>query len=77
MVTNKDWEEKMLKLEDCSAEALSVAVDFMYGIAIPMDFTGLSELLYISNLFMMENLAEVVGQRFVVAKEHCGNHPGC
>ena len=77
MVMSKDWDGKRLKLEDCSAEALSVAVDFMYGIAIPLDFTELSELLYIANLFMMENLAEVVVQRFVVTKENCGSQPGC
>ena len=31
---SKDWMEKRersVQLEDCSAEALSVAVDFMYG----------------------------------------------
>ena len=35
MMMSKDWmekREKRVKLEDCSAEALGVAVDFMYGI---------------------------------------------
>merc|ERR1719500_71073 len=73
MMMSKDWmekREKRVKLEDCSAEALGVAVDFMYGINIPVDFTGLRELLHIADLFMMENLTEVVVQRFVVTKEN-------
>ena len=73
MMMSKDWmekREKRVKLEDCSAEALSVAVDFMYGINIPVDFTGLRELLHIADLFMMENLTEVVVKRFVVTKEN-------
>ena len=35
-----------------------------------MSFTGLTELLHIANLFVMENLAEEVVQRFVVTKEN-------
>ena len=62
--------EKRIKLEDCSAKALSVAIDFMYGIDIPIDFTGLTDLLHISDLFMMENLTEVVVQRFVLTNEN-------
>ena len=53
MMMSKDWmekREKRVKLEDCSAEALGVAVDFMYGINIPVDFTGLRELLHIADL---------------------------
>jgi len=73
MLMSKDWMEKKakrVKFEDCSARALSVAVDFMYGINIPMDFTGLRELLHIADLFMMENLTEVVVRRFVLTKEN-------
>merc|ERR1719209_2721453 len=73
MLMSKDWMEKKakrVKFEDCSARALSVAVDFMYGINIPMDFTGLRELLHIADLFMMENLTEVVVQRLVLTKKN-------
>ena len=62
----KDWLEKKdrkMDLKDCSAEALDVAVNFMYGIKVPDQFTQLCHLLHLSELFMMENLTEVVVQR--------------
>ena len=62
----KDWLEKKdrkMELKECSAEALDVAVNFMYGIKVPERFTELRELLHIAELFMMGNLAEVVVQR--------------
>ena len=33
-----NYEEKMIDLKDCSAEAMSVAVNFVYGFSIPGDF---------------------------------------
>ena len=56
-----------MDLKDCSAEALEVAVDFMYGIKVPARFTELCELLHLAELFMMENLSEIVVGR--LAKE--------
>ena len=38
MLMSKDWmekREKRIELKDCTAKALEVAVDFMYGISIP------------------------------------------
>jgi len=73
MLISKDWmekKEKRIKLDDCSAKALSVAINFIYGIDIPIEFTGLTDLLHIADLFMMENLTEVVVQRFVLTKEN-------
>ena len=73
MLISKDWmekKEKRIKLDDCSAKALSVAINFIYGIDIPIEFTGLTNLLHVADLLMMENLTEVVVQRFVLTKEN-------
>ena len=59
----QEWEEKKMVLKYCSAEALNVAVDFMYGIQVPEGFTQYGDLLHIAELFMMENLKEVVVER--------------
>ena len=62
----KDWLEKKdrkMELKDCSADALDVAVNFMYGIEVPKEFTDLRDLLHLAEQFMMENLTEVVVQR--------------
>ena len=70
---SKDWmekREKRIELKDCTAKALEVAVDFMYGISIPKNFTELRELLHIADLFMMENLTEVVVKLYEVTKEN-------
>ena len=61
-----DWQEKKdkkINLKDCSLVALEVAVNFMYGIEVPEKFTELSELFHLSEMFMIENLTEVVIQR--------------
>ena len=61
-----DWQEKKdkkINLKDCSVVALEVAVNFMYGIQVPEEFTELCELLNLAEMFMMENLAEVVIHR--------------
>jgi len=66
MALSKDWmekKEKRMELKDCSAEALNVAVNFMYGINIPEDFTKHGELLHLADLFMMDKLKEVVVDR--------------
>ena len=55
--------EKKIELKDCSAEALIKAVDFMYGINVPEGFTRYINLLHLADLFMMENLKEVVVER--------------
>jgi len=73
MLMSKDWmekKEKRIELKDCSSKALEVAVDFMYGINIPKNFTKLRELLHIADLFMMENLTEVVVKLYEVTKEN-------
>merc|ERR1719239_1926356 len=56
MLMSKDWmekKEKRIELKDCSSKALEVAVDFMYGINIPKNFTKLRELLHIAVTFQM------------------------
>jgi len=63
MALSKDWlekKEKEMELKECSAEALHVAVNFMYGINIPEDFKEHGELLHLAELFMMDNLKEVI-----------------
>ena len=70
MALSKDWmekKEKKMELKDCSAEALNVAVNFMYGINIPEDFTQHGELLHLADLFMMDKLKEVVVDRLTEA----------
>merc|ERR1712181_87843 len=59
--------EKKIELRDCSVEALNVAVNFMYGIDIPEDFEEHGELLHLADLFMMENLKEVVVEKMAKA----------
>ena len=59
----EEWEEKKMVLKYCSAEALNVAVDFMYGIQVPEGFTQYGDLLHLAELFMMENLKEAVVER--------------
>ena len=66
MALSRDWlekKEKKMELKDCSAEALHVAVNFMYGINIPEDFKEHGELLHLAELFMMDNLKEVIEER--------------
>ena len=66
MALSKDWmerKEKKMELKDCSVEALKVAVNFMYGINIPEAFDEHGELLHLADLFMMENLKEVVVEK--------------
>ena len=61
-----DWQEKKdkkMNLKDCSLIAVEVAVNFMYGIEVPEKFTELPELFHLSEMFMIENLTEVVIQR--------------
>jgi len=67
---SRDWlekKEKKMDLKDCSVEALHVAVNFMYGINIPEDFKEHAELLHLAELFMMDNLKEVVEERLAQA----------
>ena len=66
MALSREWmekKEKKMVLQDCSVEALNVAVNFMYGINVPEDFTQCGDLLHLAELFMMENLKEVVVER--------------
>ena len=49
--------------QNCSAEALSVVVNFMYDINIPEDVTQYGELLRLAGLFMLENLKDVDFER--------------
>ena len=71
MALSREWwngvlmekKEKKMVLKDCSAEALNVAVDFMYGIQVPEGFTQYGDLLHLAELFMMENLKEAVVER--------------
>ena len=70
MALSRDWlekKEKKMELKDCSAEALHVAVNFMYGVNIPEDFKEHAELLHLAELFMMDNLKEVVEERLAQA----------
>ena len=63
---SREWmekKEKKMVLQDCSVEALNIAVNFMYGINVPEDFTQYGDLLHLAELFMMENLKEVVVER--------------
>jgi len=60
---SKDWMEKKerkMEVKDCSVGALNVAVNFMYGISIPGNFTEHGELLHLAELFLMDDLKEVV-----------------
>ena len=66
MALSGEWTEKKEKkmvLKDCSAEALKVAVNFIYGISVPEFFTQYGDLLHLAELFQMENLKEVVVER--------------
>ena len=66
MALSKDWlekKEKRMELKECSVEALHVAVNFMYGINIPEDFKEHGELLHLAELFMLDNLKEVIEER--------------
>ena len=59
MALSGEWterKEKKMVLKDCSAEALIVAVNFIYGISVPEDFTQYGDLLHLAELFQMENL---------------------
>ena len=70
MALSRDWlekKEKKMDLKDCSVEALHVAVNFMYGINIPEDFKEHAGLLHLAELFMMDNLKEVVEERLAQA----------
>ena len=70
MALSKDWlekKEKKMELKDCSAEALHVAVNFMYGINIPEDFKEHGELLHLAELFMLDNLKEVIEEQLAKA----------
>ena len=67
---SKDWmerKEKKMEVKDCSVEALKVTVNFMYGINIPEDFEEHGELLHLADLFMLENLKEVVVEKLAKA----------
>ena len=70
MALSRDWlekKEKKMELKDCSAEALHVAVNFMYGINIPEDFKEHGELLHLAELFMLDNLKEVIEEQLAKA----------
>ena len=53
------WEEKKIVFKDCSAEEMSVAVNFMFGFSLSGDFKENGELLHLAELFMMEDLKQV------------------
>ena len=66
MALSKDWlekKERRMELKECSAEALHVAVNFMYGNNVPEDFKEHGKLLHLAELFMMDNLKEVIEER--------------
>ena len=70
MALSKDWlekKERRMELKECSAEALHVAVNFMYGINVPEDFKEHGKLLHLAELFMMDNLKEVTEERLAKA----------
>ena len=70
MALSKDWlekKERRMEIKECSVEALHVAVNFMYGINIPEDFKEHVELLHLAELFMLDNLKEVIGKRLAKA----------
>ena len=55
-----------MEVKEFSHEVLSIAVDFMYGIDIPKDFTNakdLANLLDLSKQYFMEDLKDAVGSR--------------
>merc|ERR1719222_429532 len=52
-----------MEIKECSAGALHVAVNFMYGINIPEEFKEYGELIHLAELFIMDNLKEVVEER--------------
>ena len=61
---------KTMDVKEFSIEVLSTAVDFMYGIEIPDDFSNrddLKSLLHMADLFLMENLKDAAGSR--IAKD--------
>ena len=70
MALSNDWlekKEKKMELKECSAAVLHVAVNFMYGINIPEGFKEYDELLRLADLFMMDNLKEVIEERLAKA----------
>jgi len=70
MALSKDWlekKERRMEFKECSAEALHVAVNFMYGINVPEDFKEHGKLLHLAELFMMDNLKEVTEERLAKA----------
>ena len=50
-----------MDVNDCSLEVLTCAVNFMYGIPIPKDFSDTQGLLHQADLFMMEDLKTAAG----------------
>ena len=52
---------KTMEVNEFSCEVLSTAVDFMYGIEIPEDFSdGLKSLLHMADQYLMEDLKDAV-----------------
>lgn len=63
---SKDWlekKEKKMDIKECSVSVLHVAVNFMYGINIPEEFKEYRDLIHLADLFMMDNLKEVIEER--------------
>jgi len=56
---------KRIEFKDFTAEALAIAVDFMYGIPIPENFKEGGELLRLADLLMMETLKLEAGDILV------------
>ena len=62
-------------MEECSPRVLAVAVDFIYGIEIPEDFSHSEsfDLLAMADLYLMEDLRDAVGS--LIASKHTRDEP--
>ena len=70
LTTSVGSNNKELNVEECSPRVLAVAVDFIYGIEIPEDFSHSEsfELLAMADLYLMEDLKDAVGS--LIASKH-------
>ena len=61
--TSVGTNNKVLNVEECSSRVLATAVDFIYGIGIPEDFSSedAKSLLAMADLYLMEDLKDAVG----------------
>ena len=70
LTTSVGSNNKVLTVEECTPRVLAAAVDFIYGIGIPGDFSSedAKSLLAMADLYLMEDLKDAVGS--LIATKH-------